>query len=135
MYNGKQFDFMPLLLYCVCDLPARASVQNFKHSTGTSACPYCLHPGKKSREGNTTRNRYGIEKVPSTLRTHADTIQHAQNKKHGVKGYSCLMVLPHFDIIRYDQEIASYLVWKTQSNHIVQTIIHRKPKIIGRPPA
>lgn len=54
LYNGVQlirdgiiYDFLPILLLCSCDLPARASMQNFKQFNGIQACPICLHPTKK----------------------------------------------------------------------------------------
>lgn len=31
MYNGVPHDFFLFLVYCACDLPARAMIQNFKH--------------------------------------------------------------------------------------------------------
>lgn len=45
------------------------------------------------------RIRYGKEPKPSDIRTHNGTIDHAYSLKHGVKGLSCLFVLPDFDII------------------------------------
>lgn len=99
MYNGKLHDFLPMLVYCCCDLPARASLQEFKFSTGKSACPMCLHNGYPIKEQKRTMYRYGKESKPSELRTHATTIIHAHSKSNGVKKLSCLMTLPNFDII------------------------------------
>lgn len=98
MYNGKQYDYLPMLLYSCCDLPARAHLQNFKYSTGFNACPICVHPGHPNKEDR-IRVRYAKEIVPSSLRTHSETITHAHKISHGVKGLSCLMAVPEFDII------------------------------------
>lgn len=48
--EGNTYTFMPILLHCSCDLPARAQIQNFKSPTGRSACPICLHPGEPNIE-------------------------------------------------------------------------------------
>lgn len=100
VYDGILYDFLPILLFCTCDLPARCSIQNFKYLTGTEACPICLHPGHKNTESGRIMYRYTKEAQQSKLRTHRETIQHATNNKCGVKGMSCLMALSYFDIIR-----------------------------------
>lgn len=107
MYNGIQYDFLPLLLFSCCDLPARALLQSFKHPTGSEACPVCVYAGVSNKEGKTRRIRYIKENLPSKIRTHDETVAdaHISNSKgrdafhRGVKGLSCLMALPDFDII------------------------------------
>lgn len=98
MYDGKQYDFLPLVLFCSCDLPARAQIQNFKGATGRNACPHCLHPGQPNKEDR-IRFRYAKEENPSKLRTHDETVQDAHNKSNGVKGISCMLTAPEFNII------------------------------------
>lgn len=98
--DGKLYDFLPIIIHCCCDLPARALIQNFKCPTGKSACPICTHPGTPNKENGRVYTRYSKQKQASNLRTHSDTIKHAAKKMHGVKGLSCLMALPKFDIIR-----------------------------------
>lgn len=106
MHSGSQYDFMPLLLSCSCDLIARAMIQNIKHPTGTYACPMCLQEGyhnqekKSSASKSMTRIRYGKEKTPSAMRTHLNTIEDAKKQSNGIKGYSCLNVLSYFDTIK-----------------------------------
>lgn len=99
MYKNNQYDFLPMILFASCDSPARALLQNFKNATGTDACPICIHPGIKI-VGDCIR-RYLKESVTSEIRTHDDTVKHAylDSNCHGVKGTSCLMTLPDFDII------------------------------------
>lgn len=94
------YNFLPVLLFCSCDLPARNLVQNFKGPTGKHACPMCLHPGHPNKEDR-IRYRYSKEEEPSSMRKHIDTIKysHVQNNDCGIKGLSCLMVLPEFDMI------------------------------------
>lgn len=107
MHSGTQYDFMPLLLSCSCDLIARAMIQNIKHPTGTYACPMCLHEGFHNQEKSSgascksmVRIRYGKEKVPSAIRSHLNTIEDAKKQSNGIKGYNCLNVLPYFDTIK-----------------------------------
>lgn len=100
VYDGIIYDFLPILLFCSCDLPARALIQHFKYLTGTEACPICLHGAEKNVENGRTMYRYTKQKEQSKLRTHDETVQHAIHSKCGVKGMSCLMVLPEFDIIK-----------------------------------
>lgn len=102
IYDGTQYDFQPVLLHCSCDLPARALIQNFKLYSGTDSCPYCLHPGHRNKENGHIRIRYAKESENSELRTHNQSIEnaHRTNNTHGVKGLSCLMALPKFDIIK-----------------------------------
>lgn len=100
IYDKVQYDFLPMILFASCDLPARALLQNFKCPTGADACPICIHPGIKNKEER-IRIRYLRENIPSELRTQNDTVKHAHLDAncHGVKGTSCLMALPEFDII------------------------------------
>lgn len=100
IFDGVQHDFMPLLQYCSCDLPARAALQNLKYSTGTFGCPVCVHPGIPNKEDR-IRYRYIKEKSPSMMRTHNETVRQASlnNKSYGVKGKCCITVLPDFDVI------------------------------------
>lgn len=100
VYDGIIYDFLPVLLFCSCDSPARAMVQNFKYVTGTEACPICMHKGHKNMENGRAKYRYTKQRVQPKLRTHEETVQHAIKGKCGVKGMSCLMVLPQFDIIK-----------------------------------
>lgn len=49
LFDGNKFQcFRPVVLSVSNDLPARAMMQNFKCSTGKSACPICYHPGQKN---------------------------------------------------------------------------------------
>lgn len=99
IYGGKVHDFLPLLVYCCCDLQARAPLQRLKQSNGKFACPVCLQIGYPDKKQKPVIYRYGKESVLSSLRTHSETVAHAHSKTNGVKGLSCLMSAPHFDII------------------------------------
>lgn len=100
IHDSVQYDFLPMILFASCDLPARALLQNFKCPTGADACAICIHPGKRNKEER-IRIRYLKESIASEIRTHNDTVKHAylDANCHGVKGTSCLMALPDFDII------------------------------------
>lgn len=64
-----------------------------------------MHTGHRNEEkaANSTRKfiryRYGKETTPSALRTHEQTIEHANKKSNGVKGFSCLLTIPYIDLI------------------------------------
>lgn len=124
MHNGIQFDYLPMLLYCSCDLPARALLQNFKNSTGTNACPVCLHPGNRNMEDR-VRIRYGKEVTASDNRTHIETLKHAylDTNNFGVKGMSCLFVLPEFDIIDGFSTDPMHLVFSGVVKKIVSILL------------
>lgn len=102
IYNGLKYDFLPMLIHGSFDLPARAICQNFKLYSGTDACPICLHNGERVVEKKQTRIRYTKQEKPSEIRTHIQTVAFARAPGivHGVKGMSCLMALPEFDIIK-----------------------------------
>lgn len=72
------------------------------YSTGKYACAVCYHSGERLIEKKCVRIRYTKEQEAFKLRTHSETVTyaHAAQKSHGVKGFSCLMVLPDFDIIK-----------------------------------
>jgi hypothetical protein len=95
-------------LICVSvDSIARAPIQNFIQFNGRYGCPWCLHPGKtvmsKSEKGRV--NAYFYKKEGFPLRTKRETLINARfanlssNPVLGVKSFSILNKLPHFDII------------------------------------
>lgn len=96
-------------MFCSCDLPARAEVQNHMHVSGYKACPCCEHPGQLVRNENTKRSyvRYLAQTEPSRMRTHKDIVEIGYNifkgnvphDTKGLKGISCMIAFKNFDLV------------------------------------
>lgn len=111
--KDKFWNFVPILIQCVCDLPARAEVQCFKGPTGKNGCSYCHHSGVPIKNlSNRTTIRFPKQSSTPLLRTHKETLVISQrvlaedfsesNEKSsikGVKGQSVLFLFDHIDII------------------------------------
>lgn len=104
--NGQIHHFLPLVMFCLCDLPARSDVQQIKYVSGYYACPVCIQKGTLVRgKGNSSYVRYIKTKEKPKMRTHIqfidDTLQYAKTKKniHGLKGITPLVALPCFDVV------------------------------------
>lgn len=57
IYKDHEFwNFLPLLLLCACDLPARTDIQNSKGLNAEYGCPFCYHVGVpvQNKSGRTT---------------------------------------------------------------------------------
>lgn len=107
--NDEFYNFVPKLLLCACDLPARAKVQNMKNTTGKFGCPFCYHPGcaVKNNAGRST-TRFPTHEATSNLRKHNDAVKHAQQVVenndgkediYGIKGYCSLLLFDDVNII------------------------------------
>lgn len=72
-HNGQLFHLTPTVLFCVCDLPARAEVQNVKLS-GHYGCACCYVKGVAVKNPKTKRSyvRFLKTQQPEQLRTHQD---------------------------------------------------------------
>ncbi|CAJ1076493.1 uncharacterized protein LOC117467508 isoform X2 [Xyrichtys novacula] len=87
----------------ICDSVARPLLQNMTQFNGQYGCSLCLHPGEQVEKGHSTVRVYPYKGVPK--RDHASTISDAREALHtkksvrGVKGPTCLIKIPHFDII------------------------------------
>lgn len=107
--NDKFWNFLPVLIQCVCDLPARSEAQQIKGPTGKYGCSYCYEPGVPVRsvsKGSTIR--YHKQTTIPLLRSHNETLLLSQrllnengNKDdiNGVKGQSVLFLFDHIDVI------------------------------------
>lgn len=99
------YNFCPVVLLCVFDLPARADVQAMKGPVGKFGCPYCLHPGIpiENLSGRTTIRH--IHMSPQKLRSHNETVTLAKRistndeDNFGIKGHSTMMLFDTIDII------------------------------------
>ncbi|XP_076836800.1 uncharacterized protein LOC143482340 [Brachyhypopomus gauderio] len=87
----------------MCDSVARPILQNMTQFNGQYGCSLCLHPGEQVQKGNGTVRAYPYKDVPK--RDHTSTIRDAKEalrttkSVRGVKGPTCLINIPHFDII------------------------------------
>lgn len=101
--NGEKHNFIPLILQCCCDLPAKADVQGMINSNGYRSCGYCLHPGQSIKSGSSSFVRYVQQKIPSALRTHQNMLQIYRKLKSdsvmGVKQISCMIAAKEFDLV------------------------------------
>lgn len=70
--NSEKHNFIPFILQCCCDLPAKAEVQGMINHNGFYSCGYCLHPGEsiRSKKNSNSFVRYVRQKKPSAFRTH-----------------------------------------------------------------
>lgn len=87
----------------MCDSVARPILQNMTQFNGQYGCSLCLHPGEQVTMGKGTVRSYPYKDVPkrdcvSTV-THAKEALSTTKPVNGVKGPTCLMNIPHFDLI------------------------------------
>lgn len=103
--NGEKYNFIPFILQCCCDLPAKAEVQSMISHNGYYSCGYCYHPGKsiKSKPNSKSFVRYVHQEKPSALRTHDNMLNIYKTLKSnplmGVKNISCMIGAKEFDLV------------------------------------
>lgn len=106
--GNEDFVFEPVVTHCSVDLPAKHMLQCIKQYNGFNACTYCLHPGKLIENNNRKQIRYintDVSTFEYTSRTHDITVTSMLKNNFdcncdGVIGLSCLVSVPHFDIIK-----------------------------------
>lgn len=57
-HNGKQYTFLPLIIACCCDLPAKDDVQGIVGLSGYHGCGFCKHPGIPVKGEKIAKVRY-----------------------------------------------------------------------------
>lgn len=87
-----------LVVAVVGDSPVRAKLQNCISLTGYHGCMYCLNPGIEVAKGKGTTHVYLFEEYE--MRSHQQTIEHAETQSFGIKGLPPLLGVPHHDVIR-----------------------------------
>lgn len=102
-HNGADYNFMPLIISCCCDLPAKCDVQGMIGHSGYFACSYCYHPGFKNAEKKKSMIRYSKSNEKFEMRTHRDVIYTYGKMKsepiRGIKSMSCMIAAKEFDLI------------------------------------
>lgn len=103
--NGNEINFMPLIIACCCDLPAKADVQCMIGHSGHYGCGYCEHPGIAVKP---EKKRKAVENYISTstnykIRTHKDVIDSYARLRSvpvkGIKNVSCMVAASDFNLI------------------------------------
>lgn len=104
----KLLNFSPAIMYCSCDIPARAEVQNMKPS-GYFSCPCCEQKGMLVNNPKTKKSYVRLLKMQETApkRTHNKSknasIKFASSTGdsdvQGLKGLSCVIGLKHFNLV------------------------------------
>lgn len=101
---GFKHRFLPLILQCSVDLPAKKEVQNMIGPNGFYGCGYCLQKGVPVRANKSATSHVRMvqeENIP--LRTHENMLKiyHKPNSIpiHGVTGISCMIAARQFDLI------------------------------------
>lgn len=106
MHNGKQLNFVPLLLCCTCDIPAKANVLGMVGHMGRFACSYCLHPGSSIKCVGDKKSviRYTKSVKSNEMRTHEhfiDTYGRLNTDSiMGIQNVSCMVAASHFDLVQ-----------------------------------
>lgn len=140
--NDKKVRFLPFILQCCCDLPAKAEVQGMLNFNAYQSCGYCLHPGVSIKSKTSSVVRYIKEKANSSLRTHQSMLLIYKTLKSspncGVKTMSCMVAAKEFDLangycIDYMHCVLLGVVpklfslWFDSSNH--KELYYVKPKM------
>lgn len=103
--DKKKYEFMPIIIACSCDLPAKASLQGMVGHSGKFGCSYCLHPGKLVKKDPKSKSviRYTNEKHNYAVRTHQEVIETYSRIRsspiNGIKNMSCMISAFEFDLI------------------------------------
>lgn len=101
--------FIPLVLYCSCDLPARAAMMGMQTFCGIQSCPQCMHPGVSvfDRRGNPYIRYIRLSQSPQP-RTEQKVLQFSKNLNidvnikniQGQKRIPPMLLFPHFDLVK-----------------------------------
>lgn len=107
--DGRLHNFIPKVLFCACDIPARAEMQNCKMPSGYYGCPCCQHIGigVKNEKTKKTYVRFLKTEQPIQLRTHEHALRFGIDflengtsiEPKGLKGISCMVAFTNFDLV------------------------------------
>lgn len=102
--DGKTYCFLPLILQCSVDLPAKKDVQNMIGPNGYFGCAYCLQKGVSVRAHKNAKPHVRFVREENvSIRTHGNLLNiYAKQKSfptQGVTGISCLIAAKQFDLM------------------------------------
>lgn len=115
-HNGKDLNFMPLLLCCSCDIPAKADVLGMIGHMGHFACSYCLHPGTSIKCDGDRKAviRYVKSQQSNEKRSHAHFLEIYERLKitsiMGIQKVSCMVAADQFDLVHSFSKDAMHCV-------------------------
>lgn len=101
--NGKEHRFIPLVIGCCCDLPAKDDLQGMIGFSGYNGCGFCFHPGVSVRGEKIAKVRYIKGNNNYELRTHKNFIEVYERLRStpisGIKKKLCMVAAPTFDLV------------------------------------
>lgn len=101
--NGKVHTFLPVIIGCCCDLPAKDDLQGIVGFSGYNGCGFCLHPGIPIKGEKIKKVRYTKGQNNYALRTHSNFVEAYTRLKStqisGIKKVSCMIAAPMFDLV------------------------------------
>lgn len=104
VFNGIRYHKVCKALVGITDSVERPELRGTTTFRGTYGCGLCKHPGIETPKGKGSVRVYPVDNTGNAfgegLRTHDETLQHAENKEKGVKRRSTLCEIPEFDIIK-----------------------------------
>lgn len=125
------------VLLIACDLPARASIQNFVGSAGRYSCPYCKQIGSSipNMKGSTTIRL--LKHQNCEPRTHRETVKVSRicsngNNIEGCKGISSALMFNEIDLIQSFSIDSMHGIALGITKHIIEIWIGKKA--IPKPP-
>lgn len=144
-HNETVYKFMPIIISCCCDLPAKCDVQGMIGHAGSFACGYCTHPGiqVKTPEDRKAMIRYVKGTENYETRSHHDFIEiyeqlnsTAVKSIKGIKTISCLIAAKDFDMVNGFSVDAMHCVFsgvmKKLMNLWLDTKNHKQPFYISK---
>lgn len=101
--NGNTINFLPLIISCTADLPAKADIQGTVGHSGYFGCGYCYHKGDLIKKDSKSKSVVRYVARDSLIRTNSDTLNTYRKLKsepiHGIKSVSCMVAASDFDLI------------------------------------
>lgn len=100
--NGQKHAFLPLIIGCCCDLPAKNDVQGMVGYSGYFGCGFCNHPGIPVKGEKIIKVRYikGTNDYEERTHKHFIDAYGELNSKpiKGIKSISCLIAADKFNL-------------------------------------
>lgn len=103
VFNGKKYSKKVRTYLGITDSVERPELRCTTTFRGVYRCGLCKHPGVETPKGKGSVRVYPIshtrEAFKEGIRTHEETLQHAEREEKGVKRISNLCMIPFFNII------------------------------------
>lgn len=103
-YNNVEYHKKCQILIGICDSVERPKLRGSKSFRGEYGCGLCKHKGEEIAKGRGYVRIFPIDEDGNAhgegLRSHTETLIHANNVEKGIKHRSVLCDIPKFDIIK-----------------------------------